>query len=116
METNWNQLIERYLNNELSAEGKAAFESELQKNTELQKEFELHKLTKELIQRNALRTWVNQSGKWFHVKKLLINSGIVLVIAGALAAAVYLAVTWKSDVTAGKELEQMKQSLIQKLE
>lgn len=96
METNWNQLIERYLNNELSAEGKSAFETELQKNTELQKEFELHKLTRQLIQRSSLRTLVKQSGKWFHFKKLLLKSTLTLIIAAVIAVAVYVTVNWKS--------------------
>ncbi|WP_341903702.1 cytochrome c [Fluviicola taffensis] len=96
METNWNQLIERYLNNELSAEGKTAFETELQKNTELQKEFELHKLTRQLIQRNSLRRLVKESGKWFHFKKLLLKSGLTLVIAAVIAVAVYVTVNWSS--------------------
>lgn len=117
METNWNQLIERYLNNELSAEGKTAFETELKQNQDLQKEFELHKLTKELIQRDSLRTLVKESGKWFHLKKLLVNSGIGLVVAGVLATAIYLAVTWKQD-NSGKNStpEQIEQSMLEKLE
>jgi hypothetical protein len=115
METNWNQLIERYLNNELSAEEKAAFETELQGNPELQKEFELHQLTKELIRRNSLRTLVNQSGKWFHLKKIFINSGIALVIAGALAAAVYFVAAGNaSDKKETPEL--MEKSMIENLE
>ncbi|AEA43749.1 c-type cytochrome [Fluviicola taffensis] len=113
METNWNQLIERYLNNELSAEGKAAFETELQKNKELQKEFELHKLTQELIQRNSFRKLVNQSGKWFHLKKLLVKSALTLVIAGVVAVAVYTAVNWNSFTNKPQFLEQV---LLEKLE
>lgn len=116
METNWNQLIERYLNNELSAEGKTAFEIGIQKNTELQKEFELHKLTQELIQRNSIRTLVEESGKWFHLKKILINSGIALVVAGALASAVYFAVTWKGNSSDSDKTERLEQSMIEKLE
>jgi TonB family protein len=115
METNWNQLIERYLNNELSAEGKSAFETELQKNTELQKEFELHKLTQELIQRNSLRTFVKQSGKWFHLKKILVNSGIALVIVGTLVTAIYVAATW-SESTNTKKPEVIEKSMLEKLE
>jgi mono/diheme cytochrome c family protein len=117
METNWNQLIERYLNNELSAEGKTAFETELQKNTELQKEFELHKLTKELIQRNSLRILVSQSGKWFHFKKLLLKSALTLIIAGVVAVAVYIAINW-SEITNKPEfldkpvLEKMEKALV----
>lgn len=116
METNWNQLIERYLNNELSAEGLVAFEAELQKNKDLQNEFELHQLTRELIQRSSLRTMVNQSGKWFHFKKILLNSGIALVIAGAMAAAVYFAVTWKNDSSENDAPEKIEQSMLEKLE
>ncbi len=113
MESNWNQLIERYLNNELSAEGKAAFEAELNQNTELQKEFELHKLTTELIQRNSLRRLVRQSGKWFHVKKLLIKAGIGVIIAGVLAASVYVMLHW--DSITGKP-EFLEKPLLEKLE
>lgn len=114
METNWNQLIERYLNNELSAEGRAAFEIELQRNAELQKEIELHKLTKELIQRNSLRTLVKQSGKWFHFKKWLVKSGIALAIAGAVAVAVYIAVNHSESTSSGKK-ELLEQSMLEKL-
>lgn len=113
MGANWNQLIERYLNNELSAEGKAAFEMELERNAELQKEFELHKLTRELIQRNSLRTLVQQSGKWFHLKKILVNSGIALIVAGILAAAVYVAITKQSETD---EPALMEKSMIEKLD
>ncbi|WP_300662203.1 hypothetical protein, partial [Fluviicola sp.] len=114
MGANWNQLIERYLNNELSAEGKAAFETELERNAELQAEFELHKLTRELIQRNSLRTLVKQSGKWFHLKKILVNSGIALILAGALATAIYVIATQMKQ----SEKEQpalMEKSMIEKL-
>ena len=113
MDSNWNQLIERYLNNELSAEGKTAFEAELNQNTELQKEFELHKLTTELIQRNSLRRLVRQSGKWFHAKKLFVKAGIGLIIAGVLAASVYVILNW--DSITGKP-EFLEKPLLEKLE
>lgn len=113
METNWNQLIERYLNNELSAEGLTAFETELQKNTELQKEFELHKLTRELIQRNSIRRFVKESGKWFHMKKLLLKSALTLIIAGVIAVAIYVAVNWNSITNKPEFLEK---PLLEKLE
>nr|WP_294861636.1 cytochrome c [uncultured Fluviicola sp.] len=117
MESNWNQLIERYLNNELSAEGKTAFETELEKNPELQKEFELHQLTRQLIQRNSLRTLVKQSGKWFHFKKWLLKSTLTLVIAGIVAVAVYIAVNWdkitnKPEFLEKPLLEKMEKALV----
>lgn len=117
METNWNQLIERYLNNELSAEGKQAFEAALKENQDLQKEFELHKLTTEIIQRDSLRTLVKASGKWFRLKKMLVNSGMVLVIAAVLASALYFFAILSKD-TAGKtnEPQILEQSLLNRLE
>ncbi len=116
METNWNQLIERYLNNELSAEGKTAFEAELKQNSELQNEFELHKLTKELIQRNSLRTLVKESGKWFHLKKVLVNSGIILVITGILAAAIYVFAVRTGKPDQAQKQEVLKQELMKQME
>jgi gliding motility-associated-like protein len=117
METNWNQLIERYLNNELSAEGKTAFEAELKQNKELQQEFELHKLTTEIIQRDSLRTLVKESGRWFHLKKMIGNSGIVLVIAGVLATAIYFfAVRTNETGDKAQEQEVLEQSLVEQME
>ncbi len=115
MGANWNQLIERYLNNELSAEGKAAFETELERNAELQSELKLHKLTRELIQRNSLRRLVKKSGKWFHLKKILVNSGIALIVAGALAVAVYVIATQMSQSGTDKP-QLMEKSMIEKLD
>lgn len=117
METNWNQLIERYLNNELSVEGKTAFETELKQNQDLQKEFELHKLTAELIQRNSLRSLVKESGKWFHLKKMILNSGIVLLIVGALAVAVYFFAIRTNDAEDKiQEQQVLEQSLVEQME
>ncbi len=117
METNWNQLIERYLNNELSAEGKTAFEAELKQNKELQQEFELHKLTTEIIQRDSLRTLVQESGRWFHLKKVLLNSGIALVVAGILAAAIYFfAVRTNERGDKTSEQQVLEQSLVEQME
>ncbi|MNV02791.1 hypothetical protein D3C71_930310 [compost metagenome] len=115
MGTNWNQLIERYLNNELSTEGKAAFETELERNAELQKEFELHKLTRELIQRNSLRTLVKKSGKWFHLKKILINSGLALIVAGALATAIYVIAT-QTNQSETEKPQLLEKSMMEKLD
>ncbi len=113
MESHWNRWIERYLNNELSAEEKTTFETELASNTELQKEFELHKLTQQLIRRNSLRILVQKSGKWFHTKKLLLKSALILVIAGALAAGTFAALNW--DSLSGKP-EFLEKALLEKME
>ncbi|WP_343748989.1 TonB family protein [Fluviicola sp.] len=115
MGANWNQLIERYLNNELSAEGKEAFETELKRNPELQKEFELHRLTHELIQRSSLRRLVEQSGKWFHLKKILVKGALVLAVAGILAAAGYVLLI-RNDQSKTEATERLDQSMLEKLD
>lgn len=106
MKTNWNQLIERYLNNELSAEGKSAFEAELKQNKELQNELELHQLTIEVIQRNSLRTLVEQSGKWYQLKKKIIIGGISLLIGLALGTSAYfISEKFRKSVTEKEKIE-----------
>lgn len=63
METNWNQLIERYLQNELSEEGRQAFEQELATNASLREELELHQLVQAAAKRASQRILVQQVGK-----------------------------------------------------
>ncbi|MBC9811569.1 cytochrome c [Crocinitomicaceae bacterium CZZ-1] len=115
MENNWNQLIERYLNNEFSAEGKVAFENELAKNTDLQAELELHKLTVELLQRHSLRTLVKKSGKWYRLKKQLVVSAIALTGIILITAIVYLLAV-KNDTSPENQPEQLEHSFVQQIE
>ncbi len=116
METNWNQLIERFLNGELSPEGKAAFEKELEVNKALQQELELHQLTQTLIKRAALRDMVVKGGKTFHLKQKLFKAGIVLAVAAAVATAVVLLSKTNSNLTEhGEREERIEQSLLNKM-
>ncbi len=117
METNWNQLIERYLNGELSAEGKAGFETELAKNPELKQEFELHKLTQEVIKRSSTRNMVQQSAKSYHFKKTLTNTGIVLLIAAVITTAIVLFTNSRSNSEKpNPEAEELiEQSLLEEM-
>ncbi|MDF3026701.1 MAG: hypothetical protein K0S23_1008 [Fluviicola sp.] len=91
METNWNQLIERYLQNELSDEGKMAFEQELQVNPELREELELHQLIQSAAKRASQRTIIQQTGKSYlrnlRIKQFMIT---VFVAAAATVGLVYL--------------------------
>lgn len=89
METNWNQLIERYLQNELSEEGKTAFEQELQVNPELREELELHQLIRSAAKRASQRTMIQQTGKWYlrnlRIKQFTIGiAGTAIAVAGIL--------------------------------
>lgn len=83
METNWNQLIERYLQNELSDEGKSAFEQELHINPELREELELHQLIQSAAKRASQRTLVQQAGKSY-LKNLRIKQFTIGVFVAAV--------------------------------
>lgn len=86
METNWNQLIERYLQNELSEEGKTAFEEELATNASLREELELHQLVQAAAKRASQRVMVQQTGKMYfrnlRIKQFTITA--VLTIAATV--------------------------------
>ncbi len=87
METNWNQLIERYLQNELSEEGKSAFEQELEVNPELREEMEMHQLIRSAAKRASQRTLIQQTGKLYlrnlRIKQLVLGiAGTAIVVAG----------------------------------
>ncbi len=87
MENNWNQLIERYLQHELSEEGRIAFEQELQSNPELQMEFELHNLIRASAIRSVERAQIVQIGKSYHFYKTFKMLGMYsAVIIGTVVA------------------------------
>lgn len=86
METNWNQLIERYLQNELSEEGKTAFEQELQINPELREELEMHQLIQSAAKRASQRTMVQQTGK-LYLRNLRIKQFTIGIVGTAVAVA-----------------------------
>lgn len=86
METNWNQLIERYLQNELSEEGTNAFEQELQFNPELREELEMHQLIRSAAKRASQRNMVRQTGK-IYLRNLRIKQFAVGIVVTAMTAA-----------------------------
>lgn len=90
METNWNQLIELYLQNELSEEGRAAFEQELQLNPELREELEMHQLIQSAAKRASQRMMIKQTGQAYlrnlRIKQFTIG---VVVTAATTAGIIY---------------------------
>lgn len=84
METNWNQLIERYLQNELSDEGRTAFEQELQVNPELREELEMHQLIQSAAKRASRRVMIQQAGKSY-MHNLRIKQFTIGVFVAAVA-------------------------------
>jgi predicted XRE-type DNA-binding protein len=90
METNWNQLIELYLQNELSEEGRVAFEQELQLKPELREELEMHQLIQSAAKRASQRMVIQQTAK-AHFRNLRIKQFTigVLVTAATTVGIVY---------------------------
>lgn len=86
METNWNQLIERYLQHELSEEGKMAFEQELEVNPELREEMEMHRLIQSAAKRASQRTLIQHTGK-LYLRNLRIKQFTIGIVGTAIAVA-----------------------------
>lgn len=81
MESNWNQLIDRYVSGELSAEGKAAFEQMCAANPELEASLQAHLLVVEGLKRAAQRNLVHEIGKTYHrIVRMKWIAGIALVV------------------------------------
>ncbi len=102
METNWNQLIELYLQNELSEEGRSAFEKELSMNSELREELEMHQLVRSAAKRASQRNMIRQTGQTY-LRNLRIKQFTVgaVVTAVAVVGIVYWSQT-KKDTTEDK--------------
>ncbi len=80
METNWNQLIERYLENELSEEGRQAFEAELASNSELRDELEIHQTVRDGAARSAQRVQLASIGASYHRSVRMKQAGVAAAI------------------------------------
>ncbi len=68
MEKNWEQLIDRYLMDELSADGKRAFEEELKSNPVLNQALTDQLFVMETFERKAQRSEIQQLAKHYHFK------------------------------------------------
>lgn len=111
MEKGWTKLIDRYLNNELSEEGKRAFEQELATNADLKAELEMQQLTQTIITRTATREIVNSVRKSYYVKKYITCGVITLLLCSAAAiTAIYLT---KSSTTSEAKNEQLNKEVFQ---
>lgn len=109
METNWNQLIERYLQNELSEEGRIAFEQELAGNAALREELELHQLIRSAAKRASQRVMVQQVGKSYF-RNLRIKQ---FTIAGVLSIAATVGIVyWVQNKKTEEQSHQINQSEI----
>lgn len=87
------EIIEKYLNNELSEADRKAFEEKLKNNPKLQEEVEKQRLLQEGIKNAGLRSKVTKAYQKFRMRKLGTNLGIISLVAIATAAVIYFATT-----------------------
>lgn len=105
METNWNQLIDRYVSGELSADGKAAFEQMCATNHELEASLQAHLLIVDGLKRSAQRNLVREIGKTYHrTVRLKWIAGIAIVLLIASGIVYWLVKTLYTDSV---NIEQM---------
>lgn len=101
METNWNQLIERYLQNELSEEGKMAFEQELQFNPELREELEMHRLVQDAAKRASQRGMIQQVGKAYLRNLRIKQFSLGIAVTAAVVTGIVLVLHQKQPEQSG---------------
>jgi hypothetical protein len=107
METNWNQLIELYLQDEFSKEGRIAFEEELQVNPELREELEMHQLIQSAAKRASQRTQIQQLGKSYLRNVRIKQFAIGIAIAGGVATGIIYWVQSKQHAAVTKPNQEV---------
>ncbi|MEY5047680.1 MAG: hypothetical protein RLZZ175_1039 [Bacteroidota bacterium] len=87
------ELIEQYLNNELSAEEKAVFEQSLTQNEDLKSDFEFHQNLRKAIENEAYKSVIQQSTNnyknWIKFKSGLIFAAIITLFVVAVVVLSY---------------------------
>lgn len=109
METNWNQLIERYLQNELSEEGRNAFEQELEINPELKEELELHRLIQSAAKRASQRNMIQQTGKLYMRNLRIKQFSIGIAVAVATTIGVLYWANHAKEHESGADYDELKE-------
>jgi hypothetical protein len=89
METNWNQLIDRYLSRELSEDGKIAFDQLRKENPDFEQAYQLHCLVIEGVKRINQRLVIQQLGKTYHRTQKIKLYALIVVVLVALASLSY---------------------------
>lgn len=87
------ELIEQYLNNELSAEEKAVFEQSLAQNEDLKSDFEFHQNLRKAIENEAYKSVIQRSTKnykqWIKLKTGFVFAVIIAVFIAAVVVLSY---------------------------
>jgi len=109
------KIIEQYLNNELSAADRQAFEQRLSGNEQLQQELDLQQLIREGAKRAAQRSLIQQTGSSYHFRKNLLTAAVVVAVAGVIALTTWLAIR-NTKAESPILTEQQYSSLVSKLD
>ncbi len=104
------QIIEKYLNNELSESDKAKFEERLSNNPELAKEVEKQRFIQEGVKNIALKTTIQKAWKAYKLGKYGFLGGMGLIIAIGISLGVMYSTSSDSSNNSSFE-ENLKHSL-----
>jgi cytochrome c2 len=105
------KIIEDYLNGDLSASDKLAFEQKMAENEKLRNEVDFHRNIHEAAKRLALKSQISSTAKNYHLLRNLIISGAVILTL-ALATGVFFVLKNTSKkveipIEQQRELEQL---------
>lgn len=112
------ELIEQYLNNELSAEEKAVFEQSLAQNEDLKSDFEFHQNLRKAIENEAYKSVIQQSTKnykqWIKLKTGFVFAVIIAVFIAAVVVLSYRKLDDNKEKSEGQGVKIESPSKIQK--
>jgi hypothetical protein len=89
-ELEWIQLIEKYLNNELNAEDKKAFEQKMNENADFKASVEKQRLLQEGIKNVGTKQAIQKAKKVYTFQKIMVKGIIITVIAAVATTAALL--------------------------
>lgn len=89
-ELEWIQLIEKYLNNELNAEDKKAFEQKMNENADFKASVEKQRLLQEGIKNVGTKQAIQKAKKVYTFQKIMVKGIIITVIAAVATTAAVL--------------------------
>lgn len=105
------KIIEDYLNGDLSANDKLAFEQKMAENEKLRSEVDFHRNIHEAAKRLALKSTISSTAKNYHLLRNLIISGAVILTLAIATGIFYVVKNTDSNVEIPveqqRELEQV---------
>lgn len=102
-ELEWIQLIEKYLNNELNAEDKKAFEQKMNENADFKASVEKQRLLQEGIKNVGTKQAIQKAKKVYTFQKIMVKGIIITVIAAVATTAAVLGYNAYTNQTTSDE-------------